>query len=103
MLNRLKRVLVESFIGAIGLGYLFASAILYFVNIFAAPIAGWVLQKTYQGIIPHTTATTGLPIEAALPQLMSFLVLSLVWYILFRWLYFAVPTREALGSESNSN
>ena len=38
MLERFKRALVESFIGAIGLGYLLAQGILHFVNIFASPV-----------------------------------------------------------------
>ena len=101
MLDRLKRVLVESFIGAIALGYLFAQAVLHFVNIFAAPIVGWASQKTYQGIVPRTTATTGLPLEAALPQLVSFVVLLLIWYVLVRWLYFAPPKRDALEPAPN--
>jgi hypothetical protein len=49
MLNRLKRVLVKSFIGAIALGYLFAEAVLYFVNIFTAPISEWITQKCIWG------------------------------------------------------
>lgn len=40
MLNRLKRTLVESFVGAIALGYLLAQTILHFVNIFASPVVG---------------------------------------------------------------
>ena len=48
MLERLKRALVESFVGAIALGYLLAQGILHFVNIFASPIAGWVSRSYYK-------------------------------------------------------
>ena len=101
MLDRLKRVLVESFVGAIALGYLFASAILNFVNIFVAPVAGWASQKTYPGIIRQNN-TLGLPLQVAIPQLVSFLVLVLVWYILLRWLYFAAPAIDESVAELNS-
>ena len=48
MLNRIKRALVESFVGAIALGYVLAQTIMHFVNIFASPIAGWVAQEEYR-------------------------------------------------------
>jgi hypothetical protein len=88
MLNRLKRVLVNSFIGAIALGYLFAEAALYFVNIFTAPVATWSTQKIFQRIAPRPIPSTGFPFQTALPHVLGFLVLSLVWYGLLRWLYF---------------
>jgi hypothetical protein len=95
MLNRLKRVLVKSFIGVIALGYLFAEAILYFVNIFTAPVSTWIMQKVYLGLIsrPTASASTGFPLQAALPQVIGFLVILLVWYGLLRWLYFT-PLKE---------
>jgi len=102
MLRRLKRVLVKSFIGAIGLGYLFAQAILYLVNVFTAPLAVWSTQKTYQGLISRSTSSTGLPLEAALPQVVGFLVLLLLWYGLLRWLYFTPFTPETCEPAPNS-
>jgi hypothetical protein len=101
MLNGLKRVIVESFVGTIALGYLFAQAILTFVNIFTAPVAGWVSRRMYQEIAPRTSGTVGLPFQAALPQLVSFVVLLLVWYVLLRWLYFTPPKRNALEPALN--
>ncbi len=38
MLDRTKRALVSSFIGAIGLGYVLGEAVLYFVAVFTAPL-----------------------------------------------------------------
>jgi hypothetical protein len=99
MLNRLKRVLVKSFIGAIALGYLFAEAILYFVNIFTAPITAWITQKLYVGLlVSPSTASRGLPLQAALPQALGFLVLLLVWYGLLRWLYFTPLVEETVAN-----
>ncbi len=37
--KRVRRVLVEGFVGAIAFGYILAQAILHFVNIFASPLA----------------------------------------------------------------
>ena len=95
MLERLKRALVESFIGAIALGYLMAQSVLHFVNIFASPIAGWVSRSDYRAIIPSGSALTGVALKDALPDLISFVVLFVVWYLLVRWLYFTPPKTHA--------
>ena len=87
MLDRLKRALVETYVGAIALGYLFAQAILHFVNTFASPVAGWISRKQYGGLVEHTTALPGFSLQDALPELVRFSLLLLVWYALLRWLY----------------
>ena len=89
MFDRMKRTLVESFVGAIALGYLFAQVMLYLVNVFTAPVAGWVRRKEF----PGSTATAGLSLQAVFPPLVSFVVLLLIWYALLRWLYFTPPKR----------
>jgi len=86
MSDRLKRALVESFIGTIALGYLLAQALLYFVGIFSRPVEQWVQQRMYPTLAAN--ASQSFPIEAALPQAISFIVLLLVFYVLLRWLYF---------------
>ena len=93
MFERLKRTLVESYVGAIALGYLLAQVILHFVEIFASPVAVWVSRNYYQSIVPRTTPSAGLSFQDALPELERFLVLLLVWYLLLRWLYFK-PVKE---------
>jgi ABC-type spermidine/putrescine transport system permease subunit II len=90
MFDRLKRTLVDSFVGAIALGYLFAEVVLYFVNVFTAPVAGWVRRKEF----PGTTPTAGLSLQAAVLPLISFVVLLLIWYVLLRWLYFTPFKKE---------
>jgi hypothetical protein len=97
MLERLKRVLVDSFIAAICLGYLLAQAILYFVNIFTAPISLWVTRR----IFPDKTASGRFPLEAALPQIIGFVLLLLVWYGLLRWLYVVPLSQEASDAAHN--
>jgi hypothetical protein len=97
MLDRLKRALVETYVGAIALGYLFAQGILHFVNIFATPVAGWVSRKEYGGLTPRPAALAGFSLQDALPELIRFFILLLVWYVLVRWLYFKPLKKETPG------
>jgi len=94
MFDRLKKALVESYVGSIALGYLLAQGILHFVNIFAAPVAGWVSRKQYGELVPRTAALAGFSLKDALPEFVRFLVLLLVWSGLLRWLYFNPRKKE---------
>jgi hypothetical protein len=94
MLSRFKQAVVDSFIGAIALGYVLAQVILHFVNIFASPVAGWVSRKQYGGLIPHTSTLPGFSLQDALPEAVRFFVLLLVWFVLLRWLYFKPLKKE---------
>src|SRR5579859_1107965 len=95
MFERLKGALVESFVGAMALGYLLAQCILQFVGIFASPISGWVSRNNYRAVIPGGAALAGFSLKDALPDLSRFVVLFLVWYLLVRWLYFTPPKTAA--------
>jgi len=92
MFDRLKRSLVESFIGALALGWLFAWAILDFVSIFSAPVTDWVTRSEYRAIQPGGPG--GLLLRDSLPYLLSSAVLFLIGYILLRWLYFKPPAES---------
>jgi hypothetical protein len=94
MLKRLKRALVDSYIGAIALGYALAQCILHFVNIFAAPIAGWITRSEYKDALTHSTSLIGFTFKDALPEFVRFVLLLAVWYVLVRWLYFTPVTPE---------
>jgi hypothetical protein len=94
MLDRLKQALVDSYVGAIALGYLFAQGILHFVNIFASPVAHWISRKQYGGLVPGRTGLPGFSLQDALPEVISFALLLVVWFVLLRWLYFRPLTRE---------
>jgi hypothetical protein len=87
MFKRLKQAMVESFVGAIALGYLLAQAILHFVNIFSSPVGSWITRREYRGMFTGTTALPGFSLQDALPELIRFVVLIMVWYALLRWLY----------------
>jgi hypothetical protein len=101
MFDRLKRALVESYVGAIALGYLFAQGVLHFVNIFASPVAGWLSRKQYGDLVPHTTPLAGFSLQDALPELVRFFLLLLVWFVLLRWLYFKPLETETTGPAPN--
>jgi hypothetical protein len=85
----------------VALGYLFAQGILHFVNIFVSPVAGWLSRKQYGGLVPGTAALPGFSLQDALPELVRFLLLLLVWFVLLRWLYFKPLKKETSESVPN--
>jgi hypothetical protein len=89
MLERLKQSLVESFVGAIALGWLFAQGILHFVEIFTAPVTGWIVRNEYRGLMDRANVPAGFLVRDTLPELLRSFSLLLVWYVLLRWLYFS--------------
>jgi hypothetical protein len=101
LLDRLKRVLVESFVGAICLGFLFAQGFLHLAYIFATPIASWISRKEYRAL--SNTApefSTKFHLEDAVPELARAIFLLLLGYILLRWLYFK-PVTEKLPERTS--
>ncbi len=88
MLNPLKKALVESYVGAVALGYLLAQIVLQFVGIFGAPISGWATRTDLKQMMPSAAAATGFSYRDGLPYLVRFVVLVVVWLILVRWLYY---------------
>jgi hypothetical protein len=94
MFERLRRAMVDSFVGAIGLGYLFAQGIMHFVSIFASPVAHWVSRYELHELMPSNAASPAFRFRYALPELIDFLLLMSVWYVLLRWLYFTPPKTD---------
>jgi hypothetical protein len=101
MFKHLKRVLVTSFVGAIGLGWLFAQGILHFAYIFSAPVAGWLMRREYPGAVEHLNATTSFSLQDALPEMARSFSLLLVGYLLLRWLYYRPLDQEVTESEQS--
>jgi hypothetical protein len=99
MLERLKQSLVEGYVGAIALGFLLEQAVVHFVGIFAAPVAGLISQKAYRNAAV-ATSSAGFPFEVAYPELIRALLLMLIWFALFRWLY--LKTSKILSPISDS-
>ena len=88
MLERSRKVLVESFIGAIALGWLFAQSILHFVYMFSAPVSSWLTRREYRGLVEHGAMPTGFYFQDVLPELIRSVSLLVFVYLLMRWLYF---------------
>ena len=101
MLNRMKRAVVDSYIGAIALGYLLAAVILSFVRIFATPISAWVAETRYHGVVPDM-ATPHFTFQDSYPELVSFVLSLVLWYLLLRWLYMTPTRSEASGPAAES-
>lgn len=99
MFKRLKRILVESYIGTIALGIL----VLDFVNIFVAPVSGWVSQGELAALrlggLHPAQRPNALPIHDALPPLLRFILQLLLWCVLFVWLYSKPLTDSAPASQ----
>jgi len=88
MLERTRTALVNSFVGAIALGFVFAQAIAHFTGIFTAPIANWIMRQEYHGLMDRSSVSTAFSLDAALPELAKSVALLVVGYVLLRWLYF---------------
>ncbi len=87
MLNKLRKTLVESYVGTIALGYLLAECVLHFSYVFSAPVARWIAEGEYRTLTPNANPSVANPLRFALPELIRFVLLVLVWYGLVRWLY----------------
>jgi hypothetical protein len=96
MLNRLKSALVDSYVGAVARGYMLAQCVLHFANVFANPIAGWITRAEYKDVINHGTPMVGFTFRDGLPELVRFVLLLAVWFVLVRWLYFTPPKQDVI-------
>ena len=95
-MRRLKRASVESFVGAVALGYLLAEGIMSLVSIFTAPLSSWIARKDY-GSVSHISSEFSF--SYAWPQAARAIGLLVLFYILLRWLYFTpVETPVATGT-----
>ena len=95
MFDRMKRIIVESFVGAIALGIMLEQLVLSFVNILTAPVARWLSPSP-----SAASVSTSFPFQAAVPNLVEFAVLLPVWYLLLRWLYFT-PSRKEMPEQAS--
>ena len=101
MFKRLRKVLVESFVGAIALGWMLAEIVAHLVNAFAAPVAAWLARTEYKHVITAYDGPKGFIFQDALPELARFAILLLVWYVLVRWLYFTPVEKEGPKATEN--
>ena len=97
MFERLKHALVGSYVGAIALGWLFAQGVIQFVNIFAAPVASWIARTECGKLTGDAAGSARFWPQEAVPELVRFFLVLLVWYILLRWLYFKPLKKQTLN------
>ena len=84
----MKRALVESFVGAIALGWLFAQSAIHFVYIFVAPVTSWLARRPYSQWANQPGVSSTFSLKDSVPELARFVGLIAVGYILLRWLYY---------------
>jgi hypothetical protein len=94
VLERLKRALVNSFVGALALGWLFAQGLQHLAYVFSAPVAGWLSRREYRRMAASAAIPTGFSLQDALPELMRSFALLVVAYGLLRWLYYEPTAPE---------
>jgi len=97
-MRKLKRAIVESFVGAVALGYLLAEGIMSVVSIFTAPLNSWITRQDYGSEVHVNTAFS---FRYAWPQAARSIGLLVLFYIHLRWLYFT-PVETPITSESAS-
>ena len=88
MFERLKRTLVDSYVGAIGLGWMMSQIVLHSVSVIASPFSGWLMRREMGTIADPTRAIRGFSIQDAIPELTKTVLILLIWYGLLRWLYY---------------
>lgn len=102
MLSSLKTALVSSFVGTIAIGWIFAQAILHFAYVFSAPITSWLVRREYRNFTDRPVVTTGISLQDSVPELVKFLSLLLLGYLLLRWLYIS-PSSQKTSEPATEN
>jgi hypothetical protein len=88
MLHRLKTALVDSYVGAVALGYLLGEGVEEISTVFIAPFSEWVQLKELHRILPQGAPDPGFGPLASLPHLAHGIFYVLIALALLRWLYY---------------
>jgi hypothetical protein len=102
MLEQVKKALVESYAGAIAIGWLFSNGILHFAYMFSAPVADWFTRRSYRDLTQRNISTS-INLQMALPELMRSIVILLLAYVLLRWLYFKPAVESVSGTREEKS
>lgn len=108
MFTRLKTALVESYVGAIALGWIFAQSILHLVSVITTPLSVWEQQRFMSELRIGDVTHLGFPYQSSIPQLIAAIALALVGWLLLRWLYYSPngkhpATPDETGSSNQSS
>jgi len=98
MLERLKKALVESFVGTIALGWLLAQGVVHFTYILTGPLSVWITRHEFRDMSGRPDASPVFLVQEALLELARSFSLLLLGYVLPRWLYFNPPAKETFES-----
>ncbi len=97
MLERMKTALVDSYAGAIALGWLFAMGITRFVGVFIEPVTVWMTRRQSWEIYSAGATSPAFPFQLVFSQLLTSASYLLIGYGLLRWLYY--PAKEKQDPE----
>jgi hypothetical protein len=101
MLERMRKAMVDSFVGAIALGWVFAQAVVHFAYSLAAPFSSWLSRKQYRDMLHCTDLPTGFRFTDAVPELVKSLALFILGYLLLRWLYWKRAKVQELAERTS--
>jgi len=97
MFERLRKALVESYVGAIAAGWLVAEGLVSATRIITQPITMWAAWSELPRMERSPSYRRAVPWEASLPELISSVLLLLAAFGLLRWLYWTA-LRNASGA-----
>lgn len=89
MFKRFRGALVESLVGAILVGWLFADGLARIVSACMSPLLVWATRLEYRSVVPRPPLS-GLFVRGAAQLLTASLILLIAW-LLLRWLYYSSP------------
>jgi predicted Kef-type K+ transport protein len=97
MLERLKLALVNSYVGAIAVGWLAAQALTDVTSIIVAPVSAWVARRLSSGDTSffRIPPSPSFPYWLAVPPLIRSTLLLLIAFFLIRWLYIEPVERDS--------
>lgn len=89
MLERIKKALVESFVGVIIVGGLFVSGIMSFVSGITAPLANWLIEWIQRAKNPagYPANPPQFLYQLFIREWITSALMLLVAFLLLRWLY----------------
>jgi hypothetical protein len=94
MLERVKNALVQSFVGAIAIGWLFANGIVRFVTGITTPLTEWMTEQIQQQQSSVLLRSSQFRFQRVISEWIAAALLLLVAYQLLRWLYFEPRAAE---------
>jgi hypothetical protein len=93
----LKTALVDSYVGAIALGYLLGEGAEQVAMVITAPFSEWAALKELHRVSPQSTPDPGFSLQTSLSPLFHGVFFVFIGLALLRWLYY--PAKVKVPSE----